>query len=288
MKNKIGIIDVGGGFRGAYASGVFDYCLDYGITFDLGIGVSAGSANLASFTAGQVRRNYKFYTEYGMRKKYASLGNFVRTKSFIGLDYIYGTLSNSDGEYPLDYHALMNNPMEFVVIATEAETGNAKYFDKSDLSMDNYDILKASSAIPYVCQPYIIDDIPYYDGALADPVPVEKAFLMGCDKVIVILTLPENQIRPVGKDNFLAARIRKVYPFAADELERRAMKYNASVVLAKHYAKQRKALIVSPDDTCGVSTLSRDPESIIKLYNKGYMDGTKIKNYLSFEFSESL
>lgn len=34
MANKIGIIDVGGGFRGAYAAGVFDYCLDHGVTFD--------------------------------------------------------------------------------------------------------------------------------------------------------------------------------------------------------------------------------------------------------------
>ncbi len=281
MANKIGIIDVGGGFRGAYAAGVFDYCLDHGVTFDLGIGVSAGSANLASFAAGQARRNYKFYTEYGMRKEYASLRNFIKTKSFIGLDYIYGTLSNSNGEYPLDYQAIIENPMEFIVVATEAETGKVKYFDKSDLYLDNYHIFKASSAIPYVCRPYTIDGIPYYDGALADPVPIEKAFLMGCDKVIVILTLPENKIRPVGKDNFLAARIEKEYPFAANELKNRAMKYNAGVMLGKYFSDKGKVLIISPDDTCNVSTLSRKPESIIKLYNKGYKDGKAISTFIN-------
>lgn len=45
---KIGVVDVGGGFRGVYACGVLDYCMDENIRFDLGIGVSAGSANLAS------------------------------------------------------------------------------------------------------------------------------------------------------------------------------------------------------------------------------------------------
>lgn len=50
---KTGIVDVGGGLRGVYAAGVFDYCLDAGIQFDLGIGVSAGSANVSSFIAGQ-------------------------------------------------------------------------------------------------------------------------------------------------------------------------------------------------------------------------------------------
>lgn len=28
MKPKIGAIDVGGGFRGGYASGVLDYCME--------------------------------------------------------------------------------------------------------------------------------------------------------------------------------------------------------------------------------------------------------------------
>ena len=45
---KTGIIDVGGGLRGVYAAGVFDWCLDAGIQFDLCIGVSAGSANAAA------------------------------------------------------------------------------------------------------------------------------------------------------------------------------------------------------------------------------------------------
>lgn len=49
---KIGIVDVGGGFRGIYATGVLDYCMDNNIEFDLGIGVSAGSANLISYMAG--------------------------------------------------------------------------------------------------------------------------------------------------------------------------------------------------------------------------------------------
>ena len=216
-----------------------------------------------------------------MRKEYASLRNFIKTKSFIGLDYIYGTLSNSNGEYPLDYQAIIENPMEFIVVATEAETGKVKYFDKSDLYLDNYHIFKASSAIPYVCRPYTIDGIPYYDGALADPVPIEKAFLMGCDKVIVILTLPENKIRPVGKDNFLAARIEKEYPFAANELKNRAMKYNAGVMLGKYFSDKGKVLIISPDDTCNVSTLSRKPESIIKIYNKGYKDGKAISTFIN-------
>ena len=44
----IGCIDVGGGLRDIYGAGVFDRLLDDGVTFDYCLGVSAGSANIAS------------------------------------------------------------------------------------------------------------------------------------------------------------------------------------------------------------------------------------------------
>ncbi len=86
MAPKVGVVDVGGGYRGIYAAGVLDRCLDDNITFDLGIGVSAGSANVISYAAGQARRNYQFYTEYGLRKEYAGIKNFLVKRSFVDLD----------------------------------------------------------------------------------------------------------------------------------------------------------------------------------------------------------
>ena len=49
-----GIVDVGGGLRGIYGAGIFDYCMEQGIHFDYCIGVSAGSANVCSIL--QVRK----------------------------------------------------------------------------------------------------------------------------------------------------------------------------------------------------------------------------------------
>ncbi len=112
-----------------------------------------------------------------MRREYASIGNFLRKRSFVDMDYIYGTLSNSDGENPLDYAAAEASPMEYFAVATEAETGKAKYFDKRDVA-------------------------------------------------------------------------------------------------------QGKVLIVAPDDTCGVSTLTRDVAALENLYVKGLGDGRKIKTFL--------
>lgn len=279
---KIGVIDVGGGLRGIYAVGVLDYCMDQGIRFDLGIGVSAGSANLASYGAGQKGRNHQFYTEYAFRKQYMSLSNFIFKKSYVDMDYVYGTLCRADGEYPLDYPALRDNPMEFYVVATDVLTGEPKYFDKGDIRQDDYNIMKASSAIPFVCRPYAVQGKLYYDGALSDPIPIKKAFELGCDRVVMILTKPERELRTSGRDEKLAACIRRKYPAAAEKLCRRAQQYNESVALAQEYARQGRALIVAPDDICGVDTLKRNKESLQRFYEKGYRDGEKITDFFLY------
>lgn len=43
---RTAVVDVGGGLRGVYATGVLDRCLGEGVRFDAGVGVSAGSANI--------------------------------------------------------------------------------------------------------------------------------------------------------------------------------------------------------------------------------------------------
>ena len=278
---KTAVVDAGGGLRGIYAAGVLDRCLDDGIYFDAGIGVSAGNANIASYLAGQKGRNYQFYVEYSQRKEYMSLQNYLRKKSYIDMDYVYGILSNEGGENPLDYEAVTANPAEFVVVATNAETGEARYFNKSDMSRNHYDILKASSSIPFVCLPYWIDGVPYYDGALGDPIPIMKAFSIGCDKVVLILTKPRDFIRTPGKDRKLAFMIHRKYPKAAEGLKLRADRYNRQVELAKKYEAQGRLLIVAPDDTCGMDTLTRDTEAMRRFYQKGLRDGEQIASFVS-------
>lgn len=273
---KVGVVDVGGGMRGIFAAGVMDFCLEKGVNFDVCLGVSAGSANVISYIAGQKGRNYRFYSEYSFRKEYMSLHNFLKKRSYIDLDYVYGTLSNSGGENPLDYDAFIKSDKEIVVVATDAMTGLARYFTKEDIPRDHYDVLKASCAIPFVCHPYKVGEIPYFDGALSDPVPIEKAFSMGCDKVVLILTKPSDVIRSSGKDEIFAHRIQKKYPLAAEGLRNRARRYNHGVELAKQYQAEGRLIIVAPDDTCGMDTLTRDVDAMNRFYESGKRAAWKI------------
>lgn len=277
---KTGIVDVGGSFRAIFGSGVFDSCLDLGIEFDYAIGVSAGAANLASFLAKQRGRNALFFGEYGFRKEFAGVSNLFRGDDFMNLEYIYATLSNSDGENPLDFEEMTKSKTECYVVTTEAEQGIPVYFKINEMEKDNYAFLKASCALPVACKPFPIGDKLYYDGGVSDPVPIDKAFADGCDKVVLILNRPVDILSEAGMD-FKAARIlRKKYPRIADLLIYHHKMYDETVKRAKRYAEEGRLLIISPEDSYGVSTFSRTAEGLKLLYQDGLKQGERIKQFL--------
>ncbi|MBE6782904.1 MAG: patatin family protein [Ruminococcaceae bacterium] len=274
------IIDAGGGLRNIYTAGVFDRCLDDNVYFDLCIGVSAGAANISTFLAGQRDRTYRFFHDYSQRKEYMSFGNFIKKGSYLDLDYIYSTLTNSDGEDPLDYPEIEKYKGQFLIVATEAKTGKAHYFTKEDLSQDNYRVINASCAIPVVCKPVSINGTEYMDGGVAVPVPLEKALEMGADKIVFALSKPKDFRRDNSRNEFLVKLIRRKYPETAKVLLESNAEYDRLLDKAIELEKEGRVLIVSPDDTCGVDTLTKDKEKLHALYEKGYRDAEKIKEFL--------
>ncbi len=276
----IGVVDVGGGERGIYGAGVFDYCMEHGISFDYCAGVSAGAANLSSYIAGQIGRNFAFYTSYSFRPQYMGFGLIAKKGEYTDLDYIYGGLSNSDGEYPLDYPAMAASGKLFTIVATDAKSGRPVYFTLDDMSQDDYAPIKASSALPIVNKPYPVHGRPCYDGGLSDPIPVKKALDDGCDKVVVVLTRPRDAYRNQKDDMTVVRMLLPTRPRIAEALANRAGLYNMQLDMAKKYEREGKALIVAPDDIGDMKTLTKDLEAIEGLYAKGLRDARAIEEFL--------
>lgn len=277
---KIGVVDVGGGLRGSFGAGVLDYCMEQGIRFDFGIGVSAGAANISSYMANQRGRNFVFYTDYFQREQYMGVKNLIHTGSYIGLDYIYSSLSDHEGDYPLDWKTIRNDPRDMMIVATDANTGLPHYFHKYDMRQDSYDPIKASCCVPVINRPYKVNGIPYYDGGLSDPVPYEKAFEAGCDKVVVILTRPEDYRRIPKNDKIIADLLHPHYPNASQAMRNRSIVYNQQLDECEYLQIQGKVCIVAPDSIGKMKTLTKDKDSIEALYYKGYEAGKKILNFV--------
>ena len=296
---KTAMIDVGGGFRAIFGCGVMDRMLEDGIDVDMCYGVSAGAANMTSFIARQHGRNHTFYTKYAFRKEYASAESFFKNHNFANLDYIYGTLSNHDGENPLDFAAFEANETGFTVVACNAEDGSTKYFDKSRVRFDDFDIIKASNITSggatgssqkvivrgissfSANQPlYVVDGVPYFDGGIADPIPVQKALDDGYDRVILILSRLRDEVRKQQRDLAPARILERSHPAAAEKLRMRYKTYNDELELAKRYEAEGKVLILAPEDLYGLNTLKKNFEGLEMMYRKGYAAAEAIPAFL--------
>lgn len=277
-----GIIDVGGGLRGIYGAGVLDRCLADEVQFDVCIGVSAGSANVAAFLGGQEGRNYRFYTKYALRPEYMSWRNVFHKGAFIDLGYVYATLSNAGGEDPLRYDRIAQYTGQMLVVTSGAD-GKPVYFTAKNMAQDNYRIIRASSSLPLICGGCKINGQVYFDGGIADPIPIEKAFALGCERVVLILTRPVDFDVTNGIDRIGAAALRRRYPALSQTLLHKAEHYRESLAFARRMEREGKCLIVAPDDCCGVEMLTRETPKLHALYEKGVADGGAIHTFLQTE-----
>lgn len=278
----LGIIDVGGGMRGAFTAGIYDYLLDQGVQpFDYCLGVSAGSANLVSYLALQRGRNFKFYTEYAFRKEYMSMKHMLHTGSYIDLDYIYTTLSGPGGEDPVDLAAFNQSAARYEAVVTDAATGEPVYYGKALLSGGNFDVVKASCCVPGACRPYPVEGRLGFDGGVADPIPYKRALSQGCGRLVVLLTRPEAYRRPPLEHDRAMEKMMRRWPNSYAALLRRSARYNRDLDAVKELEKAGTALLIAPADISGMSTLTRDKEAIVRLYQMGYGQGPRVLEFAS-------
>lgn len=281
---KTGLIVEGGGMKCAYSAGVLDGFLDEGISFDYCIGVSAGAANAVSFLAGQRERNLRFYTVHSASPKYFGLRSFVHTGNLFGLDYIYGELSEAGGSDPVDYNAFMENDCEFECVATDAEDGSPRYFSKEDMRADDLTVIKATCALPVASRPVDIEGHLYYDGGVADSIPIERAKEKGCDKVVVILSKPRGYRMTPEAHKPLYRRVLKKYPSVVQTLNHRHEIYNSQMEEILRWETVGKARIFYTPNLESMGTYSTDPKIATMLYKSGIYDAEKrvseIKEFL--------
>ncbi len=275
-----GLVVEGGGMKCAYSAGILDKFIDDGISFDYCIGVSAGSANACSYLAGQRGRNLRFYTDHISAPEYFGFKSFLKTGDLFNLKFIYGDLTNSDGEDPLDLSKILANPTKFQVVATNAQTGLPRYFDKSEIQQDDYRIIMASCAIPAACRPVEVNGNKYYDGGVSDSIPFKKAFSEGCDKVVVILSKNRDFVKTPEKSKLFYTMMCHKYPKIIDRLNNRHIKYTKQMKEMFELEKEGKIFLFAPSEHLAMSTYAMDAPGNQVLYDLALKDYAKQENDL--------
>ncbi len=275
-----GLIDVGGGMKCAYSAGLYDYFMDNGIEFDYYLGVSAGSMNLLSYISGERGRNIRMYRLAAEGNEYLSLSSLVHNGTYMNYDKVAEDFYSEKGEDPFNFGAFYSSDKPFVVSATRADDGATIYFDRCDMyDRDSIiNILSASCCIPVASKPIVIDEVEYFDGGLAEPIPFRRAFEDGCDNIVVVLSAPADERREkLPGVNLLGPAILKEHPAINEVVEDRHAVCNYLIRCIREYERRGKALLLSPEDIPGAFTLAKDIDTVNALYENGYRDGMECK-----------
>ena len=208
------------------------------------------------------------------------LRHFFTKGSYFNQKYIYGELSNSTGDDPFFYSEALANPSELLLTTTDAKTGKARYFSKTEMAVNDYRVLMAGSAIPALCRPIEIEGRMYYDGGLADPIPLKKAFDDGCEKVVVLLENARTFVRqPQGMRVAYRVLLRK-YPKMIEMIDERHIRYQETLRWVYEMEKEGRIFIFAPPENTGVSTSTKDRELLQKLYDRGVSDYDSMRESL--------
>ena len=265
---KIGLVLEGGAMRGMYTAGVLDTFLDKDFWVDGIISVSAGALFGVNYPSRQKGRAIRYNKKFISDKRYISFKSLVSTGNIVNKDFAFY-------EVPFKYDVFDNktfkeSDIDFYVAVTNLQTTQAEYVKLTD-PLAQMEVLRATSAMPYVSRPVEIDSIPYLDGAIADSIPVEQMKKLGYDKIIVILTrtLDYRKSKPM---TWIAKWFYRRYPHFADAVNQRYAMYNRQVENVIKLAEKGDIFVIRPSVDLKIKRIEKDPNKLQAMYELGMKD----------------
>ena len=263
-----GLVLEGGAMRGLYTAGVLDCFLDNNIKIDGIVGVSAGALFGLNFPSKQTGRTIRYNKKYIKDKRYMSLHSLLTTGNLVNRDFAYYELPQKLDVY--DEKAFEEANIPFYAAITNIETGLCEYV-KIEHVMRQMEVLRATSALPYVSRPVEIDGKLYLDGGLLDSIPVQKCIDLGYDKIIVVLTRTIDY-RKTKSSEFMAKLYYKKYPNLVKAINNRYNVYNSTVEKIIDLELKKEIFVIRPSVDLKIKRIERDIDKLDQMYNLGISD----------------
>ena len=277
---KVGLVLEGGAMRGMFTVGALDVFMDEGIHFDGMVGVSAGALFGVNYLSDQRSRALRYSQRFNGDKRYMGMGSFLRTGNYFNTEFAYNTVPYKIDIF--DDETFKNSGVPFYAVATDIETGKPEYMLVSSV-LDEMDIFRASSSMPFLSKPVEINGRFYLDGGVSNSIPFLWMEKMGYEKLVVVLTRDINYVKKPMNKMFVNMFYRK-YPGMEQALLNRHIMYNESLEKLKEYEKSGKAFVLRPAQPLTTSRTEKDPEKLKACYDIGFRDAQgcipALKEYL--------
>ena len=271
---KKGLVLEGGAMRGLWSAGVTDVMMEHEVWPDGLIGVSAGAAFGCNYKSRQVGRAIRYNTRFARDTRYSGLKSLLTSGNYFNAQFGYHVVPY---EYDLfDVKTFEESQLEFTVVCTDVETGEAVYHRMDHVDYDELEWLRASASMPLASRVVEVGGRKLLDGGVSDSIPLEQFERMGYDRNVVVLTQPWGYRK---KHNRLMPLMRMAlhrYPRFLRALDERHLMYNRELDYVAQAEQEGRCLVIRPEEKIPIGHISHDPEEMRRVYELGRQVGERM------------
>ena len=277
---KVGLVLEGGGMRALFTAGVLDALLDVKeLDVDGIIGVSAGALFGANYVSGQKERAIRYNKKYARDKRYMGFHSWITTGNAVNKEFAFYELPFKLDVF--DQEKFKESKINFYVVMTNVENGKSEYVLIKDI-FEQMEYLRATSALPFASKIIEINGKKYLDGGISDSIPIDYCESLGYDKIILVLTRPENSYKE-DKLNFLYKLVYRKYPKLVERLINMGKDYEVVLKKIKKLENENKIFVIRPPKVLKIGRLEKDENKIQEVYDIGLNTGKiEINNLLNY------
>ena len=197
------------------------------------------------------------------------LRSLLTTGNLINADFAFYEVSSKLDVF--DEAAFQRSGVDFYAAVTDLHTGAPEYIRITE-PFRQMEVLRATSAMPYVSRPVELDGRFYLDGGVSDSIPVHFCKSLGYDKTVLVLTRPleYRKERPAAWLQRFNRLYYHRYPAFVESLNRRWEVYNRQVE--------------EPNGPLPIRRVEKDPAKLQAVYDLGAEAGraslSGLKEYL--------
>ncbi len=266
MYNNATIILEGGANRGVFTAGVLDFLMENNIYIKNIIGVSAGAANALNYSSHQIGRSRKTIVIDKDENRYINKKKFLSSK-ILDMEMLFDIFPNKT--FPYDYQAFIDNQHYLDIAVTNCKSGECE-FHNIDAKNKDLTACIASCSMPFAAPIVPFNNGFYVDGSVSNSIPLDRAFVLGEDKIIIVLTQKKGYRKEELKNlnKFLINLKYGKYPKLVKNMIERPRRYNKRLEEIERKEANKEIFVIRPQvDT--ISHLEQDVEVLNDFYNHG-------------------
>lgn len=264
---KRGLILEGGAMRGLFSAGVIDVMMEHGLRPDGIVGVSAGAAFGCNYKSGQHGRALRYNKRFARDSRYCGVRSLISSGDLFNAEFAYHVVPNVHDIF--DSKAFEFNPMEYYVVCTDVNTGNAVYHKCEHGGDKFFEWVRASASMPLVSNVVEIDGMRLLDGGIADSIPLEFFENEGYDANVVVLTQPEGYMKhKIRLAPLMKLGLRK-YPKLRQAMMLRHEMYNRQLDYVRKAESEGRCIVLRPEAKLPIGHMSHNPSDMERVYKLG-------------------